>query len=214
MPADIPITQIFIRVANTVTHTMNGFAPPVQPGIHLTTEDGQFKIAVSLRNPTDEPIRLRTMTTALFNLSMNDKHDGRLWAPGTMAGQAVTHWTLAAGGRITRHYTVPNEETARETAREHIDERRELLYDDDEEVTIVTAPVYDRPNRDEYDGAVHYQTAVEPEEVGIVQIEAGIPSGNDYYNTITRQFDLRTRPDRVLDDELPDETMEDIESTM
>ena len=33
---------------------------------------------------------------------------------------------------------------------------------------------------------------------------------NNYFNRVTRQFDLRTRPERVLNDELPDATMDAI----
>ena len=187
-----------------------GFAPLVQPGIHMVNDDGKFRIAVSLANPTDESIQLRTMSTKLFSVTLQEQHGDELWRPATGAGQAVTHWTLEADSRVTAHYVVPNESIARQRAEEELKNHGDLLYDNPDDVTIIVGT--EHPDREEYDSEITFQPAVEPDDVGIVQVTASLPTGNDYSNHVTRQFDLRTHPDRVLDDELPSETMDAIDN--
>jgi hypothetical protein len=50
----------------------------------------------------------------------------------------------------------------------------------------------------------HY-SPVEPSRVGVVQVGVGFSAPDSYYDGLTRQYDLRTRPDRKLDDELSEE---------
>lgn len=181
------------------------YAPPIQAGIFMVQEDGHFEIAVSIRNPTDEHIGMRTMDGKLFHVSMKERtmtEEGtvNLWSPQTGATQAVEHWTLDPNDKATRHWTVPNKKLAMQKAREWLeegllrldeDEREYLLSDDGDEE--LSALVEDEP-------AFNY---VEPSDVGIVQVTSTLPSGSDYFNKLTRQFDLRTRPERALDESLP-----------
>lgn len=191
-------------MSNTSHQYPDGFAPPIHPGIHMTIKNNQFKIAVSLRNPTPNPVALRTMSTKLFSVRLQQKHGDHLWSPNIGAGQAVTYWTLDPHSRITTHYTVPNTKTAEATADEYLEEFADTVFNTPEDVTVVTGT--ERPDPDNYDTDIHYECAVEPADVGIVQVIADIPSGNNYVNTITRQFDLRTHPTRALDKTIPCET--------
>jgi hypothetical protein len=189
----------------------DGFAPPTQPGIHMINDNGELKLSVSVRNPTPEPITLRTMSGKLFTVSLKEKGGDVLWAPSTGAAQAVTHWTLDAESRVTSHYTVPNPETARDQAQERIEDTG-FVYDNPDDVTIVTGTEF--PDRDEYDGEVLFKQAVDPDDIGIVQVEASLPTGGNYFTSLTRQFDLRIRPDRALDNELPVATRDAIDSNL
>lgn len=193
---------------NTTDNPTNDFAPPVQPAIHLTLSDEQFVIAVSLKNPTDEPITLQTMTTKLFSVSLRAKDNGEIWRPDTGAGQAVTNWTLDANNRVTSHFTAPNPETARERATQFLDSHAGNLYDDADTVEIVTGT--ERPDPDNYDSEVIFEQSVTPSEQGIISVEAVLPSPSNHHTTITRQFDLRTNPHRVLDHTIPAETRDAI----
>jgi len=55
------------------------------------------------------------------------------------------------------------------------------------------------------------ETAVEPEDVGIILVKVGMPSSSKYSFNVSRQFDLRTDT-RDLDEELPTETREQIQN--
>jgi hypothetical protein len=188
------------------------FAPPIHGGIHMVNDDGNFVIATSIRNPTDEKVTLSTMSTKLLSVAMKErtmteKGTKHLWSPGTGAGQAVTSWTLDANSTVTSHYAVPNKAMACDKARDWLDEGL-LMLDDDEREEL-------RSNDEELEALVEDEATfqyVEPDDMGIVKIRVGLPSGRDYGLSLTRQYDLRTNPARNLDDELPEPTMEAIDS--
>lgn len=176
------------------------YAPPIQRGIFLTVEDGQFHIAVSIRNPTDEEVSLRSMDSMLFHISMKERtftEEGlrHLWSPSMGAAQAVTTWRLDAGATVTDHYTVPNEEAAREEAREW---QEEFDWCDDPVDELMEGPEFQW---------------VEPDNVGVVQVKSTFPATNGYHDGLMRQFDLRSS-NRALDAELPPEQRDGIEGLL
>lgn len=162
---------------------MTRFTPPTQVDISLTTVDNHFKIAVSLKNPTDEPVTFKTMSGALLHISMETKGGDQLWAPQTGSTMAVTHWELGPNTTITRHFTVPNKEMAEERKQEMIEE---FEY---------------------FDESLALDPYVETDIDEIIQIDAIIPSQRDYFESVTRQYDLRSSR-RDLEDDLPPETSE------
>lgn len=170
------------------------FAPAIQRGIFLTIDDSRegsnFIVAAAMRNPNDEDVKLRTMNTKLFSVQMNqrtftEEGDEFLWMPSTGAGQAVTHRTLKANKTVVQKWRVPNAYQAYEKA---VETCEELEFLDDEDLREWTQ---------------HY-TPVEPSRAGVVKVEVGFPAPDSYYDNLTRQYDLRTHPDRELDDELPE----------
>lgn len=188
---------------------VESFAPPIQTGIHMTVVDGQFRIAVSIRNPTDESVGLTTMDSRLFSVELCRQYGDHLWSPGGMAAQAVTSSKLEAGGRATRHYEVPDPEAARKKAEETIERHGDFLYPDTEDVEIVVGTPEDIRDIDPDNGVIG-EVGIDPEDVGIVQVKATVPATYDYSMSVSRQYDLR-RDHENLDDELPSETMEGIQ---
>lgn len=163
------------------------FTQPTQTGIHFNRTETNLILAISLRNPTNEPLRLRTMTGQLFSPSLEKKNGDSLWRPQTASTQAVAHWGLEPQGTITQRYTIPNRQDAKEEA-DQLNE--ELSYD----FSI---------DPDEF-------TSVDPNIKDILIIRTGIPSKNGYFERVSRQYDLRTNPERAFDDELPPHTMDAI----
>lgn len=172
------------------------YAPPIQGGIHMMEEDDQFHIAVTIRNLTDKDVHLQTMDSRLFSVSLKERdfETGyeHLWSPATGAMQAVTHWTLEPDGRVTQHYTVPNRDAAEATAQEYCNEFD--FYDDPDELLD--------------SGEFPY---VDPDDVGLVTVNATLPASPDYSLSLSRQYDLR-HGTNALDDELPEATRDGIES--
>jgi hypothetical protein len=178
------------------------FAPAIQRGIFLTVDESgkgsNFVVVAAMRNPRDEDVKLRTMSTKLFSVQMKqrtftEEGDEHLWMPSTVAGQAVTHRTLKANKTVVQKWKITNAYEAYEKAVETCEEDD---FFEDEDLTAWTQ---------------HY-SPVEPSRVGVVKVEVGFPAPDSYYNNLTRQYDLRTRPDRELDDELPEGDENAIES--
>lgn len=174
------------------------YTAPVQYGIHMTEEEEQFYIAVSIINPTDEEIDLHRMTDKPFGVRIkgDDPSTGydELWRPNRgLTHQSETGWRLEPNSEATRHYEVPNLEQARMDANQHIEE-----FEPDMSVDGLLGQDY---------------PYVEPDDVGVVQVRASVPSKKEYGVSVSRQFDLRDNRDRVLDDELPPENMEPLSSS-
>lgn len=178
---------------------MTRFTPPVEVDISMTIIDDHFEIAVSLRNPTDDSITFRTMTGKLFNVSMETKDGEYLWSPPTGSTMAVTYWELDPNTTITKRYTVPNKSIA-ETRRKELREKLEQIsgYDHDYYKLI--------SSNEEKDLEPYVNTDLDE----IIHIEITIPTKDGYYMNVTRKYDLRTRPEHQLEDNIPKETLEGV----
>jgi hypothetical protein len=174
------------------------FAPPIQRGIHLTTSGSEFKIALTIKNISDEVVHLRTSSSALFNPTLSERTfseegDKSLWSPSSFSMQAVTNWQLPADSTETRHITIPNRKSAKEKAQEWVDDG---LIDLDNYPDGLDSVV---------ENSYEFQY-VEPSDVGVIKVETSFPAINGYYDTLTRQFDLRGQNwKQSLDSELPEE---------
>jgi len=180
---------------------------PTETGIHLTRRDDHFVIALTVRNPTDEPLHLDTADGALFQPKMVERtftEDGTqtVWTISAGAVQAVTRWKLPPGGRVTSHYAVPNHDMARDKVFDWLEEGALGLPEEErQDILSGHAPESLIESIIDRNGAFQY---VEPDEVGVVRVSSQFPQSGDYSARLTRQYDLRVRPERALDDNLPD----------
>lgn len=164
--------------------------PPIQFGIHLAGDD-QLKIAVSMRNMTDESVHLSTSSSGLFHIKVKERtftKDGTelVWSPDTMNLQVPRSWELKTGATVTRHYDIPNEGIAREKAHNWSDEFNHWNEDNIDEMLEMPDFQFVNPN---------------DAEVIIVSVTG--PSGI----SVSEMYDLR-RSLNELDNEVPRENME------
>lgn len=160
---------------------------PTQTAICLRIKDSQFVVSVTMRNLSDEPVNLHTMTGRLMSVEVNEKRGDDSWTPQTGTTMATSYWELEAGAEITSRWTIPNEETAQEKKEEMVSEL-EVVEEDDP----MLVPFLD------------------PNEKRILIVEASVPTaGSSYSQRVSRMYDLRTNPERALDD-VPEEDMSGI----
>lgn len=182
---------------------MSDFTPPIQRGIFLKKETGEygdyFVVGAGIKNPTGEEITLRTMNGSTFNPRLKEKtftQEGQkhLWSPNTMTVQAVTNRVLKPNKKLVHTWTIPNAEMAYQNA---VEEKEELNghYEFSVKELLMEKP------------------AVEPSQVGIVQVKVGYPALNDCFDTLTKQYDLRSNPERKLDEEIPESDEDAMDST-
>jgi len=179
------------------------YTPPIQTGIHLIETNEHFELAITLKNTTDSDITLSTMTGSLLDPFIEERtftEEGAVhkWSGGGAATMASTTWTFTTNSRYTTHFTIPNEEMARERANEFLNEHPDL-YEDVLVEELVGGPDFQYIN---------------PSDAGVIRIVTNTPSSGEYGVEVTRQMDLRTNRNRVLDTALPAEQTDSITNDM
>lgn len=164
-----------------------GRSTPLQTRIEMQREDNQFHLYVGVYNPTDETVHCRTMSGALFSPKLREKGGDELWRDPRGAAMAVTPRSIEPYSWLARTYEMEDSEAV-------ADEMRDVLGDDD---------YY---SEEEIQQMVEHRPSVDADDIdSIVSVEVTVPSTGNYYESVTKQFDLRHNPERVLVDELPTE---------
>lgn len=179
------------------------FTPTINRGVFLTKEQSEYGehlvVGAAVRNPTDKDVHLRNMDSRLFNPTLKErtfteKGTVRLWAPNTMSAQVVTDRTLKAGRTAVQTWRIPNAEEAYQDALE-------------------TCEDLDLLDKTDVKNWMRDLSPVDPKRVGVVQVSVGFPAPNDYFDNLTRQFDLRHNAEQALDDVIPDGDEDAIETS-
>lgn len=169
------------------------FTPAIQRSIFLTVEEGaskhvnRFIIGVAIRNPTEKPVKLKTMSTRLFSVRLSYRTEGgdkHLWSPQTLSGQVITTRRINPEKTAVRTWKVPNIYQAYNRA---VKRCRESSFLDENDIGNCIERIH----------------PVNPNRTHVAEVEVEFPSPDQYHDNLTRRYDLSTNPQRVLDDEIP-----------